>query len=180
MDYEQLVDVGESTDFADLERRLVAVAHAMEFPIISGALLRGQLNDTDVQIASLGNTPEGFLEVAKDLGETRRDPVMAALMSRPVPTVYNQSTYVEAGAGELWEVQAPFGYRTGIAVKLHLPGDKQFLLGVDREEALPKPGPELMKMIGAMQLLAAHAVTAADRLLSPKLHGNLLLAPTEI
>lgn len=173
MQYEQLVDVGESRDFADLERRLVAVAHAMEFPIISGALIRGRLHDAGVQIASLGNTPPGFVDIAKDLAETRRDPVMAKLMKVPTPIIYDQSTYVTAGAGELWEAQAPFGYKTGIAVKLHLPGDKHFLLGVDREDPLPPSGPERMRVIGALQLLAVHTVTVADRLLSPKLTCSL-------
>ncbi|KQW43611.1 helix-turn-helix transcriptional regulator [Pelomonas sp. Root662] len=174
MNYQQLIDVGLSEDFASFERRLVATADAMGFPIISGVLMRGVLQDTNVQITSLGNTPEGYLEVAKDLGEARRDPVMTKLMTQAVPVVYDQRTYSSAGAGEIWEAQAPFGYKTGIAVKLHLPGDKHFLLGVDREEALPESGMQLMQMVAGLQLLAAHALTAADRLLSPKLNkGDL-------
>lgn len=169
MNYQQLIDVGPSEDFASFERRLVATAEAMGFPIISGVLMRGLLQDADVRITSLGNTPEGYLEVAKDLGEARRDPVMVKLMTQSVPIVYDQKTYASTGAGEIWEAQAPYGYKTGIAVKLHLPGDKVFLLGVDRDEALPGPGPGLMQMVGGLQLLAVHALTAADRLLSPRI-----------
>lgn len=169
INYQQLVDVGLSEDFAGFERRLVATADALGFPIISGVLMRGVLSDANVQITSLGNTPEAYLAEAKDLGDTRRDPVMGALMTQSVPVLYNQQTYVNAGVGELWEIQAPYGYKTGIAVKLHLPGNKHFLLGVDREESLPKPGAQLMQMIGGLQLLAAHALTAADRLLGPKI-----------
>jgi len=174
MDYQQLIDVGLSEDFESFERRLVATADAMGFPIISGVLMRGVLQDPNVQITSLGNTPEGYLQAAKDLGDARRDPVMGQLMTQAVPITYDQQTYVGAGVGELWEAQAPYGYKTGIAVKLHLPGDKHFLLGVDREEALPEPGAQLMQLVAGLQLLAAHALTAADRLLSPKLNkGDL-------
>lgn len=169
MDYQQLIDVGLSEDFASFERRLIATADALGFPIISGALMRGVLQDADVQITSLGNTPAGYLEVAKDLGEARRDPVMAKLMTQSAPVVYDQKTYADAGAGEIWEAQAPYGYKTGIAVKLHLPGNKHFLLGVDRDEALPQADGQLMQMIAGLQLLAAHALTAADRLLGPKI-----------
>lgn len=169
MDYQQLIDVGLSEDFASFERRLVATADAMGFPIITGLLMHGQLHDAGVRITSLGNMPAGFQEAAKDLGDTRRDPVMSQLTTRPTPVIYDQKTYVDAGVGELWEVQAPFGYKTGIAVKLHLPGDKHFMLGVDREEALPAVGPGLMQMIANLQLLAAHAMTAADRLMSPRI-----------
>lgn len=169
MNYQQLIDVGLSEDFAGFERRLVATAEAMGFPIISGVLMRGPLQDPDVRITSLGNTPEGYLAAAKDLARARRDPVMTRLMAQSVPVTYDQQTYVAADAGELWEVQAPYGYKTGIAVKLHLPGDKVFLLGVDRDEALPEPGAGMMQMVAGLQLLAAHALTAADRLLSPKI-----------
>jgi DNA-binding CsgD family transcriptional regulator len=169
MDYQQLIDVGLSEDLPSFERRLIATADAMGFPIISGVLMRGLLQDPDVQITSLGNTPEGYLEVAKDLGEARRDPVMTRLMTQSIPVVYDQQTYAAAGAGEIWEAQAPYGYKNGIAVKLHLPGNKHFLLGVDRDEALPEPGVQLMQMIAGLQLLAAHALTAADGLLGPKI-----------
>ena len=169
INYQQLIDVGMSDDFTSFERRLVATADAMGFSIISGVLMRGVLQDANVQITSLGNTPDAYVQAAKDLGDTRRDPVMASLMTQSVPILYNQQTYVNAGVGELWEMQAPYGYKTGIAVKLHLPGDKHFLLGMDREESLPEPGAQLMQMVAGLQLLAAHALTAADRLLSPKL-----------
>lgn len=172
MNYQQLIDVGLSDDFESFERHLVATADALGFPIISGVLMRGALQDENVQITSVGNTPEAYLQAAKDLGDARRDPVMGKLMTQSVPVVYDKQTYVDAGVGELWEQQAPYGYKTGIAVKLHLPGDKHFLLGVDREEPLPGPGAELMRMVAGLQLLAAHALTAADRLLSPKLNKS--------
>ncbi|MEO6278096.1 MAG: LuxR C-terminal-related transcriptional regulator [Roseateles sp.] len=168
MNYQQLIDVGMSEDFESFERRLVASADAMGFPIISGVLMRGALHDPRVRIKSIGNTPEGYLEVAKDLDVARRDPVMAALMTQSVPTVYDQKTYTTVGLGEAWEVQAQYGFKTGIALKLHLPGNKSFLLGVDRDEALPAPGAQLMHMVAGLQLLAAHALTAADRLLGPE------------
>ncbi|MGM9480364.1 helix-turn-helix transcriptional regulator [Roseateles sp. NT4] len=169
MNYQQLIDVGLSEDFEVFERRLVETADAMGFSMITGALIRGRLQDADVQITSLGNTPDAYLQAARDLGDARRDPVMTRLMMESIPVVYDQATYVAAGVGELWEMQAPYGYKTGIAVKLHLPGDKHFLLGVDREEALPATGEQLMPMVAGLQLLAAHALTAADRLLSPML-----------
>lgn len=168
MNYQQLIDVGLSDDLQGFERRLVATADAMGFSIISGVLLRGLLKDPGVQGRSFGNTPAGHAEAASDLDDALRDPVLDRLMSQPVPVVYDRQTYVAAGVGELWERQALYGYRTGIAVKLHLPGDKHFLLGVDREDELPEPGIELMQLVAGVQLLAAHAMTAADRLLGPK------------
>ncbi|MBY0364752.1 MAG: LuxR C-terminal-related transcriptional regulator [Burkholderiaceae bacterium] len=138
----------------------------MGFPIISGVLMRGQLTAKGIDGRSFGNTHQGHAEAYKDASNAMRDPVLDRLMAQPLPVVYDQSTYVAAGAGELWEAQAPYGYRTGIAVKLHLPGEKMFLLGVDREDALPAPSEGLMHLIASLQLLASHAMVAADRLLS--------------
>ncbi len=173
MNYQQLIDVGMSEDFESFERRLVSTADAMGFPIISGSLMRGVLKDPERQITVYGNIPQAYLEATHDREAALRDPVTEHLMNQTVPIIYSQATYVNAGVGELWEMQAPYGYKTGIAVKLHLPGDKHFLLGVDREEPLPSSGPALMQLVAGLQLLAAHALTAADRLLSPKLAVEL-------
>ncbi|RZL38578.1 MAG: LuxR family transcriptional regulator [Rubrivivax sp.] len=166
MNYQQLIDVGLSDDMESFERRLVETADAMGFPIISGMLMRGQVTAGGVDGRSFGNVPEGYADASKDASRASRDPVLDRLTTQPLPVVYDQRTYVDAGAGELWETQAPYGYRTGVAVKLHLPGEKMFMLGIDREDALPTTGEGLMQLVGRLQLLASHAMVAADRLLS--------------
>ncbi|RZJ12137.1 MAG: LuxR family transcriptional regulator [Rubrivivax sp.] len=172
MNYQQLIDVGLSDDLESFERRLVSTAEALGFPIISGVLLRNSAGGSQRKI--YGNTPEAYLASASDQQDARRDPVVEHLRTRTVPVVYNQATYVAAGVGELWETQALYGYRTGIGVKLHLPGEKHFMMGVDREEPLPEPGEKLMQTVAGLQLLAVHAMTAADRLLTPELRASEL------
>jgi DNA-binding CsgD family transcriptional regulator len=84
-----------------------------------------------------------------------------------VPIIWNQDTYVANGVGDLWEQQAQYGYRTGIAMALHLPEGKHFLLGVDRDRALPTDPNELQRLVADLQLFAVHAQEAAMRLLVP-------------
>jgi DNA-binding CsgD family transcriptional regulator len=67
----------------------------------------------------------------------RRDPVMQHCRRESLPIIWTQDTYVDRGQGELWEQMASFGYRTGIALALHLPEGRHFLLGVDRDQPLP-------------------------------------------
>lgn len=166
MNYQQLIDVGMSEDFESFEHRLVSTAETMGFPIISGMLMRGQVTAGGVDGRSFGNVPAGYADASKDASRASQDPVIERLTTQALPVVYDQRTYVSAGAGELWETQAPYGYKTGIAVKLHLPGEKMFMLGIDREEALPAAGDGLMHLVAGLQLLASHAMVAADRLLS--------------
>ncbi len=86
-------------------------------------------------------------------------------MQHATPLIYDQSLYVGAGAGDLWEMQAPFGYKAGLAVSVHMPGYRRFLLGVDRDKALPRDSARLNRMLADLQLLAIHAQDAAARLL---------------
>ena len=84
-----------------------------------------------------------------------------------VPFVYDQALYVQDGAGELWEAQAPFGYRTGISMALHMTGGRHFLLGVDRPDPLPKDPDQVVRMMADLQLLGVFAQETAVRLLLP-------------
>lgn len=167
VDYEQLIEVGLSADLGEFQRRLVGIADRMGFPLVTGVLMKGVVRDSGVVITAVANTPSGFAEVSQSTATARRDPVMNQMMSSAVPFVWDQQTYVDSGAGELWDRAAPFGYRTGIALALHLPDSRRFLLGVDREEALPKQANRRMQLLAQLQLVAVHSQAAAERLMSP-------------
>jgi DNA-binding CsgD family transcriptional regulator len=85
-----------------------------------------------------------------------------------VPIVWNQRTYVNEGLGPLWEEQARFGYRTGVALALHLPEGRHFFIGVDRDSALPVDPVALTRIVADLQLFAVHAQDSALRLLLPE------------
>jgi DNA-binding CsgD family transcriptional regulator len=116
---------------------------------------------------NIDNTPVEFTQIYADPGLQRRDPVMQHCKRQSVPIIWDQDTYVESGVGELWEHQASYGYRTGIAMALHLPEGKHFLLGVDRESPLPDDTEELQRLVADLQLFAVHAQDSAMRLLLP-------------
>lgn len=118
-------------------------------------------------LIAVDNTPTNYVEPYVDAASGKRDPVLQHCKRQTVPIIWNQSTYVEHGVGDLWEQQAQFGYRTGIAMALHLPEGKHFLLGVDRDRPLPADPNELQRVVADLQLFAVHAQEAAMRLLVP-------------
>lgn len=119
------------------------------------------------EFITVDNTPAGFEDVYSDSTLQRRDPVMQHCKKQSVPIIWDQETYSDRGLGELWEQQASFGYCTGIAMALHLPDGKHFLLGVDRELPLPNDPEELQRLVADLQLFAVHAQDSAMRLLLP-------------
>lgn len=161
--------VGLSTSAAELQSNLVRCAHEMDFSLVSAALMRGEYESPDVEIRSVSNTPEAFIEVFKSLDEARADPVLKRIMQSSVPFFYDQKLYADAGAGSLWEAQAPFGYCTGICVGLHLGNQRHFVIGVDRPKRLPRSETQLTRMLADLQLLAVHAQHSAQQIFSSQL-----------
>lgn len=159
-------DVADADDMPTLEARLVRFAHELGFGIISGALIVEQAPGRTTAFR-LGNTPEAFKSSFASTSIGQRDPVLRRLKRLSAPFVYDQSTYVKEAAADLWDMQALFGYKTGIAMALHLPGGRHFVMGVDREEALPTDDIVLTRMMADLQLLAVHAQDSVVRLLAP-------------
>ena len=118
-------------------------------------------------VVTVDNTPDDYAESYGDPARGKRDPVWRHCVRETMPIVWDQDTYVLSGAGDLWEHQASFGYRTGIAMAMHLPEGKHFVLGVDRDQALPRDPDELQRLVADLQLFAVHAQDAALRLMVP-------------
>jgi DNA-binding CsgD family transcriptional regulator len=166
MRQQDYLEVSAATNKFQFRDELVKFAHKMDFGLVSAALAIDTPGERPF-FEMVGNTPEGFLETSQDMTVVKRDPIIARMRSSGVPFTYNQSFYVNAKAGDLWENQAKFGYRTGIAMAMHLPGGRHFLLGVDRHNPLPEDDAALTRMVADLQLLAAHAQETAVRVLLP-------------
>lgn len=130
------------------------------------AVVITEIPGADAHVARVGNTPEAFEIASTNFEGLARDPVNKRMKKSSLPVVYDQAFYVREHAGDLWEEQAPFGYRTGISVGLHLPANRTILLGLDREDPLPKDEGQMLRMLADLQLLAVHTQDAAIRLLS--------------
>jgi DNA-binding CsgD family transcriptional regulator len=115
------------------------------------------------------NTPEHYTEPYSDPHSYKRDPVSQHCKRQSVPIIWNQDTYTRLGAGDLWEQQAEYGYCTGIAMALHMPEGRHFMLGVDRDQPLPDDSIELQRIVADLQLFVVHAQDAAMRLLVPQI-----------
>lgn len=162
--YSTVLRAEDRDDFRD---EVVRFTQALGFRTVSAlAVVDRGIGQSD--FAAVDNAPAGYAEAINDTPSMRRDPVMQHCRQSTVPIIWDQSTYVENGAGELWEEQAQFGYRTGIAMALHLPGGRHFALGVERADPLPDNRSELTRLVADLQLFVVHAQEAAMRILAPE------------
>ena len=123
---------------------------------------------SDTEFIAIDNAPEAYRDAMQDPHNGQLDPVMQHCKRHSVPIIWDQSTYLTAGRIEKWEAQAQFGYRTGICLALHMPEGRHFVLGVDRDQALPKDRSEVTRIVADLQLFAVHAQDTAMRVLVPE------------
>lgn len=150
----------------EFRSEITRFAHDLDFERFSAILVVDHTIGNSDFIA-VQNAPVGFADIFNDPRLGKLDPVMQHCKRQSIPIVWNQQTYEKYDAPELWEAQAPFGYKSGISLALHLPEGRHFVLGVNREQALPDNPTLLTRMVADLQLFAVHAVDAAMRLLLP-------------
>ena len=161
--YSSVLQARDRNEFRD---EVVRFGRALGFETVSAmAVIDRGIGRSEFVVVD--NTPQEYLGVFNDPRAMQRDPVMQHCKRQSLPIIWDQGTYTSQGQGELWEEQARYGYQTGIAMALHLPEGKHFMLGVDRDRALPSDRHELTRVVADLQLFAVHALDAAMRVLLP-------------
>jgi DNA-binding CsgD family transcriptional regulator len=160
-DYLSVLEARNRDEFHDV---VVRFAQRQGFETVS-AIAVVDKGVTDSEFIAVDNTPADYRQVFAELTAWRRDPVMQHCKRNTVPIIWNQKTYLDNNAIDVWEEQAYFGYRNGIAMALHLPEGRHFILGVDRDQALPADRAQLTRLVADLQLFAVHAQDTAMRVL---------------
>lgn len=158
------LSVLEAKDQSQFRSVVIHFAQALGFETVS-ALVVVDRPGVSAEFVAVHNTPLAFEQNFESANIGRRDPVMQHCKRQTMPIVWSQKTYLDDGAIELWEIQSQFGYRNGIAMALHLPEGRHFMLGVDRDQDLPVDRGELTRMVADLQLFAVHAQDTAMRVL---------------
>ena len=165
----------------DLEKELFRFTQQLEFQTFAAmAVIDHFLGESE--FINIDNTPPSYRETFIEHHGGKKDPVMQHCKTKSVPILWDQNTYVRAGRADLWEQQARFGYRNGITLALHMPEGRHFVLGVDRDQPLPKDPAEVTRMVASLQLFAVHAQDAALRIMMPSgaTEGLPALTPREL
>ena len=174
MQLERYFEVSECSDLVSFEASLLRMAEDLGFQFVNAVVVSEGPLRSKPHVAVIGNTPQTLLEATSNPELMARDPVASRLKQTALPFTYDQDFYVRNGAAELWEEQASFGFREGIAVALHLPDHRHFLLGVDGPERLPARTQELYRLMADLQFFAVHAQAAALRLMAEPAQQALL------
>jgi DNA-binding CsgD family transcriptional regulator len=151
----------EKQSLESLLNETLRFAHKLGFETVTATAIA----DHPAHFISVDNAPVRFRAIHNDPTMCARDPVIQHCKHSALPIAWDQDTYSRIGQGPKWEVQAEFGYRTGIATALHLAHGHHFFVGFDRDQQLPNDPNEVGRMVAAIQLFAVYAQDAALSLL---------------
>lgn len=165
--YQHYLDVASARDVPTFKRRVADFAERLDFPLFNASLVVERPTSKPV-IVAVRNTPKAWEEAAFDSSAAARDPLVQRYKTATAPIIYDQGLYVNHAAGDLWEDQAPHGYKTGISMVMHLTGGRHFIFGVDRPDPLPADPDRLIRLMADLQLFAVYAQETAFRLLVPQ------------
>jgi DNA-binding CsgD family transcriptional regulator len=158
------LSVLEAKDTAQFRSVVIRFAQRLGFEKVA-AMVAVDRPGMAPEFTSVHNAPMGFEQGIQNMEMARRDPVMQHIRRNTMPIIWTQKTYLDGGAIDVWDVQAQFGYRYGVAMALHLPEGRHFTIGVERDQALPTDATELTRMVADLQLFAVHAQDTALRIL---------------
>jgi DNA-binding CsgD family transcriptional regulator len=150
----------------ELRGEVVSFSRQLGFNTVSATVVLDHLLG-ESEFITVDNAPAAYQQAFQDRVNWRRDPVMQHCKRLSMPIIWDQDTYLREGQGDVWEEQARFGYRHGIALALHMPEGRHFIVGVERDQPVPPDPVELTRMVADLQLFAVHAQDAALRILAP-------------
>jgi DNA-binding CsgD family transcriptional regulator len=176
-EYLSVMQAGSEEDFRS---EIIRFTQRLGFQTVAATVVLDHLL-SESEFITVDNAPEAYQARFQSRECGRRDPVMQHCRHKSLPIIWDQSTYVAQGQGDVWEEQAFHGYANGIAMALHLPEGKHFLLGVDRDQNMPSDSAELTRIVADLQLLAVHAQEAAMRIFVPAVSTPaVVLTPREL
>lgn len=130
MHQKRCLDVLHATTVDEFKRQIVAFAHSLGFERV-GAVVITKHSPTLTEFQTVTNAPEAFLDEFHDLDHANVDPVSHHCSQFSSPIVWDRRTYASSNVEDLWEIQEPFGYRSGIAIATHLAQGRHFMFGAN-------------------------------------------------
>jgi len=147
----------------ELLRSMVDFSEARGFGRVSATVLTKH-SPTLSEYQFIASVATDYVHEFENMEAAKLDPVSQHVAVSSAPMVWDQSTYVGCGQGQLWEIQAPYGYRSGRVIGFHLPRGRSFLFGPDSDRPICASSTRMREIVEDFHLFASHAQAAAFEL----------------
>jgi len=160
------LEVLHASSVGDFFKHLVDFTQGLGFNTF-GAMVVADHSPTMTEFRTITNAPEGHRKEFEDFDRGRIDPVNQHCKLRSSPIVWSRQTYTSAAQQELWDRQAQFGYRSGIAFAMHLGQGRHYMFGANWGHDRCESVANYKSIIEDVLIFGAHSQAAAFHLCSP-------------
>jgi DNA-binding CsgD family transcriptional regulator len=176
------LDILHATSVRDFTRQIIAFTQHLGFNNV-GAIVAVKHSNTLTEFKTITNAPAAYLNEFHNLEHASIDPVSEHCIQSSSPIVWNRQTYKSAGVEQLWQLQEPYGYRSGLAVAMHFARGRHFVFGGNWDKDACDKVPHFRAIAEDLLSFAAHAQAAAFELTLPSAmvpNGTFSLAKREL
>ena len=165
------LEVLHASSVKDFSRQLVSFAQDLGFGTVSATVVTDH-SPMLTEFQTVSNVPAGFLKEFENLELGRIDPVSQHCKRSGAPIVWDQKTYATSDEKSLWEMQAPFGYSSGLAVGMHFGRGRHFMFGAEWNHECCERVANFKNIFEDILAFAEHAQAAAFDLSLPARRGG--------
>ena len=162
----QCLEVLHSASVKEFKRQIVAFSQHLGFETVAAIVVTAHAPKL-VEFQAVTNAPAAYVEEFHDLDHGDHDPVIDHCRLSSSPIVWDRQSYIDRGSDKLWEIQAPFGYRSGIAIGMHLGRGRHFVFGGNWSKDRCTSVPHFKAIAEDFLSFADHAQAAAFELCYP-------------
>lgn len=163
---QKCLEMLHSQSVKEFSKRLFAFTEDLGFSTVAAMVITDH-SPTLTEFQTVTNAPTAYLGDFENLELGRIDPVSQHCKGSNAPIVWDRRTYASPREQDLWQRQAEFGIRSGIAVAMHPGRSRHFMFGADWKHDNCRNVPHFKRMSYDLLEFAAHAQAAAFELCQP-------------
>ena len=163
---QKCLDMLHSQSVKEFSKRLFTFTESLGFSTVAAMVITDH-SPTLTEFQTVTNAPAAYLNEFENLELGRIDPVSQHCKKSNAPIVWDRRTYASAREQELWQHQAEFGIRSGVAIATHPGKCRHFMLGADWKHDTCAGVSQFKRISEDLLEFAAHAQAAAFELCQP-------------
>ena len=164
--HRQCLEVLHAKTVKEFVRISAAFGQSMGFHTMGAIVITDHASHLS-EFQTITNAPPDYLPTFDELSGAQLDPILQHCKRSAAPILWDQRTYLSAGRTDFWDHQAAFGYRSGIAVAIHLPRGRHFAFGFDSDARSCAPKKAVLGLTLDFLMFVSHAQAAAFDLCLP-------------
>lgn len=163
---QKCLEMLHSQSVKEFSKRLFTFTENLGFSTVAAMVITDH-SPTLTEFQTVTNAPAAYLGEFENLELGRIDPVSQHCKRSNAPIVWGRRTYAAPREQELWQRQAEFGIRSGVAVAMHPGKCRHFMFGADWNYDNCASVPHFRRLSQDLLEFAAHAQAAAFELSQP-------------